>query len=259
MSAAVKDFNVWEGVYRSFSEAPAEGPGFDGGVWRDRSLQAAREILAAVGSDEPLDYALRQRNAVLPGLVATALDRKSSIRILDLGGGLGTGFMLLMKTVPSAVQRVDYTVVESEGICRAGRELFEGEATPDFLPDLPHSGTFDIIHAASVMQYIKDWKGVVASLARFGATYLSFGDVFLGSFGTFVTMQNYYGSRIPHWFFNAEEFIREVERHNYNLALRSICDAKVLGVYGPLPMENFPPELRLKHTTHLLFTSKATA
>jgi hypothetical protein len=66
-------------------------------------------------------------------------------------------------------------------------------------------------------------------------------------------LQSYYGSSIRHWFFNSAIFVAEVERHGYRLALRSTCDAKILGQYGPLPMDNFPAELRLPHTTHLLF------
>lgn len=40
------NFCVWEGVYRSFDEAPVLGFGFDGPLWRDRSIAAARETLA---------------------------------------------------------------------------------------------------------------------------------------------------------------------------------------------------------------------
>lgn len=250
---AAPAFHVWNGVYPSFAAAKAVGPGFDGDIWRDRSLQAARETLALVGSGQPLDYALRQRNALLPTLTASVLAAQPRGSILDFGGGLGTGFMVLANGIPDAESRIDYAVTEVDSICRAGEAVFAGKAGPKFLSELPAEGGYDIVLAASVMQYIEDWKSVVERLAGYGAPRLLFADMFVGDFQPFVTLQAYYGSFIRHWFFNSATFIAEVERHGYRLALRSTCDAKILGQYGPLPMDNFPAELRIPHTTHLLF------
>src|SRR5215470_7836765 len=52
---AAAEFSVWEGVYGSFVEASAVGPGFHGPTWRDRSIEAAREAIAKLKTDEPLD------------------------------------------------------------------------------------------------------------------------------------------------------------------------------------------------------------
>ena len=165
--------------------------------------------------------------------------------------------MVLAKAMPGAVDRVDYSVVEVDGICRAGCELFAGRKGPTFHSELPAVARVDVVHAASVMQYIEDWKGTVARFADYGASYISFADIFIGQFATYVTLQNYYGSRIRHWFFNADEFIGEVEENGYQLLVHIECDAKILGRYGPLPMENFPPALRIPHSSHLLFSRRS--
>jgi hypothetical protein len=68
-----------------------------------------------------------------------------------------------------------------------------------------------------------------------------------------VTLQNYYGSKIRHWFLNIREFIAEAERNGYKLALRVDCDAKIAGRYGPLPMGNLPSSLQLSNTSSFLF------
>jgi putative methyltransferase (TIGR04325 family) len=249
----VTAFHVWNGVYPTFAAAKEVGPGFDGEIWRDRSLQAARDTLALVGSGQPLDYALRQRNALLPVLTASVLATQPRASILDFGGGLGTGFMVLADGIADAAAKIDYAVVEVDSICRAGNDLFAGKSGPKFLSELPAAGSYDIVLAASVMQYIEDWQNVVARLAGYGARYLLFADMFVGSFPGFVTLQTYYGSLIRHWFFNDREFIDAVERHGYRLALRSTADAKILGAYGPLPMDNLPPDRRVPHASHLLF------
>ena len=59
-----RNFNVWDGVYRSFAEAPAVGPGFDGAVAHERGVAAAHDIRASLDAGKPLDYSLRQRNAL---------------------------------------------------------------------------------------------------------------------------------------------------------------------------------------------------
>jgi putative methyltransferase (TIGR04325 family) len=250
------NFRVWEDVYRSFAEAPAVGPGFDGPLWRERSIAAARETLAHAKAQGPVDYALRQRNAVLPTLVATLLAGQDRVDILDFGGGLGTGYMVLMKTMPEAVGRVRYTVVEVESIAGAGREIFAGLAGPEFRNTLPNASRFDVVHAASVLQYIEDWEGLIARLTGYGARFVSLADIFAGNFTTYVTTQRYYESRIPHWFFNAAQFTAAVEKTGYKLLLRSECDAKILGQYGPLQLDNFPPELRIAHTSNFLFSRR---
>ena len=253
-----QDFVVWEGVYGSFTEAAAVGSGFDGPTWRDRSIEAARDAAAQARSRQPLDYGLRQRNAVLPTLAAVMLTEQERVAILDFGGGLGAGYFVLAKAMPETIGRVDYAIVDVDSISAAGRELFGGERSLAFHSGLPDAASFDIVHAASVVQYVEDWRTLIGRLANYGARFLSLADIFIGEFKTYVTLQNYYASRIRHWFFNAGEFIEAVEGNGYRLILRSECDAKILGRYGSLPMDNFPPALRLAHASNLVFCRRST-
>jgi putative methyltransferase (TIGR04325 family) len=252
---ASQEVNVWEGVYSSFAEAGAAGPGFDGAIWRERSIQAAREYLSQIKRGEPLDYSLSQRNALLPVVTAMLLTRQNSVRILDFGGGPGYGLMVLINALGNARRRIDYHVVDVENICEAGRELFSDGEGPCFHPVLPPStgASFDLVHTSSTMQYIEDWRAMVGLLASYRAPYLAFEDVFVGAFPNYVTVQNYYGSRIAHWFLNFRDFVSEVERQGYELLLRTPCHVKILGRHGPLPMANFSEMYRLSNKSHLLF------
>jgi putative methyltransferase (TIGR04325 family) len=249
-----EDFKVWDGVYASFAEAPDSGPGFASPTWQERSVRYARDAMARLAQGEPLEYSMRQRNAILSFTVAMLLSRTPRPRVIDLGGGLGAGYLVTSGVVGSKITQVDYLIAEVDVICRVGRDLYAGRAGPKFTEGLPDSGDFDIVHACSVMQYIEDWRGMVRRLAGYGAAYLSIGDAFIGDFPAYVTLQNDYESRTRHWFFNAAEFIGEVEACGYELVLRAPCDVKVLGAYGALPMGHFPPALQIRHTANLLFT-----
>jgi hypothetical protein len=84
-----------------------------------------------------------------------------------------------------------------------------------------------------------------------------FSDLFVGDVHPFVTLQNYYDSKICHWILSTEEFVDEVQKHGYELRYKGICEVKVLGKEGPLPMDNLPGERRLKNTVHLVFANSS--
>jgi hypothetical protein len=77
-----------------------------------------------------------------------------------------------------------------------------------------------------------------------------------GDIETFVTYQNYYDSKIPVWFWNIHEIIEALRNLDYNLIYKSLLESSYLGKLQPLPMENFPPEYRLKRKCNLIFLSK---
>ena len=82
-------------------------------------------------------------------------------------------------------------------------------------------------------------------------------DVFAGDFETFVALQNYYNNKIPHWFFNYNEFVEIFNQNGYNLEMRTYVSAKRLNIEDELPMTNFDQKFRLKYTSHILFSRKA--
>ena len=81
-------------------------------------------------------------------------------------------------------------------------------------------------------------------------------DVFAGDFETFVTLQNYYTNKIPHWFFKFSDFIEVFNDNGYCLEMRSYVSAKRLNYDDELPMNNFDDKYKLKYTSHLLFSKK---
>jgi len=253
MSNPAQPFNVWEGVYPTFGEAPVVGLGFDDPFWRSSSSSAARAAQADLVAGRPLDASLQQRNSVLAAVCATLLATKSRIRILDFGGGPAFGFLVLQAAIPDAVERVDYHIVEVAGVCEEAARMFDGHVAPTFHTTLPEARDFDIIFTASAIQYIADWKSICQRLAAFRAPYLLFSDLYAGEAPAFTTLQRYYESRIAHWMLNEREFVAVIEAAGYAMRLRTPCNVKILGVDGDAPMTNFPLPLRIKNSKHMLF------
>jgi putative methyltransferase (TIGR04325 family) len=246
-------FEVWQGIYSSFAEAPVAGPGFSGTEWIERTASNMRRLTSSAANGQT-DFSLLQRNSVLTVLAASLLSDRPRIRILDFGGGPGYGYFVLLNAIPDAARRIDYHIVELESICRDAAGAFPSLNAPRFHPTFPEGMTFDIVFTASTLQYIEDWQAICERLADCRSPYLVFGDVFAGRFESWVSLQSYYGSKIAHWFLNEEAFLEVVTRRGYELRLKSDCNVKVLGRDGPLPMDNFPVERRLRNTSHFMFS-----
>ena len=251
-----KDFNIWDGIYTSFKDAApsATGLGFNGVHYLERSLNAAQECLQAIKMSKPIPSFYKQRSTLLPPLVAMMFENKNKLRILDFGGGLGIGYMTIVESINNKkLQHVNYHIVEVKEVCEMGRLLFKGKAVT-YSSELPSNDKFDLIHSASALQYIEDWPQVLKILCGYGSKYILLSDVFAGSIPSFVSLQNYYDSRICHWFLNLEELNTKILSFGYKIIMRSSVSSKRNGVEDILPMQNFPESHQLEQSLHLMLS-----
>ena len=82
--------------------------------------------------------------------------------------------------------------------------------------------------------------------------YVFFADMFLGNIKSFVTLQNYYESKIPHWFLNFNEFNEFMKNNGYKLKLKKMI-TKRLNFDTKISMDNFDQEDRIPYTLNLLY------
>jgi putative methyltransferase (TIGR04325 family) len=252
----IRPFFIWEGIYQNFQSAmvEAKGPGFCGEVFRKRSLRAATECLAAIKSGNMIPAFHKQRSTLLPLTVAMILGDKERVNILDFGGGLGIGYMTLLESIPDDLERIVYTIVEVPEVCQSGMELHGGEVM--YTSDLPTTVKFNLVHAASSFQYIEHWQDLVAKFAALKPDYILLSDVFAGSIKSYVTLQNYYESRIPHWFLNLNKLLDHFDNYGYRLSMKCYATSRRLDADDTLPMANFPEDMRLSQSLHLLLQKK---
>ncbi len=243
MKATVPTIRVWEGVYQSFAEAPVHGNGHASQRWLDRSKSCLEEWRRQ--SPTSHEY-------LLPAIVAAMAVRERPVRILDFGGSLGASFVPLVRALADDV-RVEFHIIDLPEICRLGVEQFAGDPRVRFHDTLPElSGDLDIVHAGSSLHYLEDWRAISGALADYGAQVVLLSNVPVGEFSSFVTIQNFYESKMPVWFWNFEEFVATWRGLGYGLRLKTSYIGTYLGKTGPLPMDNMPPQNRLDHTSHLL-------
>jgi putative methyltransferase (TIGR04325 family) len=248
------DGPIWEGVYSSFGEVPVVGPGFDGDMWIVNSLKKIKLLQEEAENNAPLSPTSNYREALLPLLAAFVYHENKELKILDFGGGIGFTYFQTVYGLPQ-VENIEYHIFERENVCQAGSRFFGTKYNNLFFhSQLPQeAGAFDVIHSGSALQYIDDWKQIISRLCELSKRYLLLVDIPAGNIPTFVSAQNYYGSKIPTRFFNVREFISFINKCGYDLMFNSMFQPTIHGVGQSLPMQNFEEKYRLKQACNLLF------
>ncbi len=237
---------IWDGIGEVFPPAPETPAAFHSERWLAAQREAVESARAAVGREHP---STMTDTSPLPALLAPLVDRGEPLSVLDFGGGAGALYPTLEDCLPGAA--IDLHVVETTAVCALGRELF-GADGPTFHDALP-SGRFDVVHAASSLHYVADWRGMLARFVALEPRLLVLAGLTAGDIPTFVTHQVYYGARIPVWFFDRRAVIGAMAALGYRLIYRSLLDCPYLGERGPLPMDHFPPSHRLDRKCNLAF------
>lgn len=250
----MQEFNIWEGVYSSFEEAPVVGDGYNGNDWVENSLKLLNDL------DTSLDFennvlVKRNRDNYLPFLVASSLNSNQIMNVLDFGGGIGFTYKILKLKTMNNVSNLKYHVIETPRVCEAGREYFANDKNIFFYEDFSSlkSLTIDILHLGSCLQYVKNWKDLLSDLLSLKPNYVLLTGLVSGDIETFVSVQNYYGSKIPVYFFSTAEVIKFLESFNLKLSFKSEYTQSYFGKEGDVPMNNFPEKLRIKKPLNLFF------
>lgn len=244
--------HIWEGIYSGFSEVPATGRGHEGATWAAKSLEKIRGLLL-----------LRRRGAIprvpeyssslLPLLSALVLAARGKVTVLDFGGGLGFTYIPVVEAVADDPS-VAYHIVETPGICEAGKEVFADDPRIQFHRVLPTSvARVDIVHFGSSLQYIDDWRGLIRDCCRYEPAYFMFTDLTAGDIPSYVTAQNYYDAKMPARFFNLDELCDAMQANGFPLIFRSRFKGTYFGKVQELPQENLPERFRLGDTCGLVF------
>lgn len=247
--------NIWEGIYNSFKECPKAGKGFESETWISQSLTRLKKLLDMTQENKTIPKVVSYNTSLLPFLTSLVIEmtEKKKVNILDLGGGLGFTYIPVIYACEEQ-QYIDYHIVESKSICEVGRDFFKDDERIHFHTSLPQEPkTMNIIHFGSSLQYIEDWRGYINALVKYNPLYFLFTDLIAGDIPTYVSLQNYYESKIPYRFYNIKEIIEHFSSIHFRLLFKSIYKNTYLGKEQELPQENFPDEFRLENSCSLLF------
>lgn len=246
----MSNLKIWDGVYSSFAEISKEGKGFESDRWVNSIEETFFDQKEKISKGECV---VSYNNSLLPIVTSLLYHEKNSISILDFGGGIGLTYEQVLNSDSSLIN-IDYVVVEGKKICDKGKVIFKNDSRIVFLNALPdYEHEFDIVNISSSLHYVQNWKDVLLSLSRYEPKYFVITDLPAGKIDTFATIQNYYDSKIPCWFFSIDEINNFFYSLGYKLISSSNFLGDRLGLFGVLPMDNFDNSFKIKYSKNLIF------
>ena len=240
---------TWDGIYSHLCNVPIRNGTYDYGQRIREMKEQAKKALAEV-------HAGRKSwlwHDLLTTVAATASAATGTVKVVDFGGGTGTGFIQLLATLPKETT-IEYHVIDLEGMCAAGRELFLSQPRIRFHTTLSAvTTTPDVVYVNSVIQYIEDYAAQLRQLAALKARWLLCARMATGNFPTFATRQlNLPGQVLAYWFLNRDEVLTILRNSGYRLALEELMGREY-------DQSNFPETHRIGRMRNLLFVRETSA
>lgn len=183
-------------------------------------------------SEMTLNDDLGSHNKIMTFAYALALAAhgKSTLSILDWGGGIGHYYILAKSLVPQVT--IDYHCKDLPLLAEHGAKLFPDQ---HFYTDATClSRDYDFVLSSSSIQYSENWQDVLGQLARAtrGYLYVTLFPVVVRS-PSFVFVQRPYGAgyntEYLGWCINRDEFLRTAENQRLRL-----CREFVIGDQPPI-------------------------
>ena len=240
---------IWEQKFKNFDEARKfqQGQGFSGKRWKQSQLEILSTCKYKIQRNLKLPRQYTSRYKDFLYIIKKYFKNKYLLNVVDFGGGIGVGYYYLRQNLNA---NLNYTIIEIPSFIKNIKRYQEKEINyrSKILPT-----KIDIIICCSVFQYVDDWKKNLTSLLKHNMKYVFFADMFLGNIKSFVTLQNYYESKIPHWFLNFNEFNEFMKNNGYKLKLKKKMITKRLNFDTKISMDNFDQEDRIPYTLNLLY------
>jgi len=152
-------------------------------------------------------------------VLGLASSGKSGLSILDWGGGLGQYGLMARALYPHLT--IDYHCRDLPLMTDAGRQLLP-DATFYDADDEAFAQRYDLVMASSSLQYVEDWRSILARLAESTRRHLFVTrQPLVDSASAFVMVQrpivHGYDTEYPGWALNRGEFLSAVTGHGLGL------------------------------------------
>lgn len=215
---------TFSGEYATFAEVDAAHPAvsnYHSGSSLEGLVAQAERKLAALAKGELPDSAWGNGRENIVLSVLSTIARDSPLRILDVGGGLGSFFVNLKASCPQL--RVDYTILDLPETAQQGQALFSEFADVNFIADFPEKGQFDVLLFGSALQYFENYRETIERTLAYNPEIVILTDHPMGIVKTFVCAQVNMPDRvIPMMVFNVVQIVRIFEDLGYRLQMRTI-------------------------------------
>jgi len=249
---------IWDGIYKDFEEATLKlhAKGFNSKFHLQRFKTETMDAIANLEKEQPIELRFKQRCKFLIEFLKEKSFERKSLRILDFGGGCGVLPLSIYEENGLRINSDHYffDIVETKETVKLAKEIWS-KRNPQirFLEEIDSKSSYDLISSASAIQYVEDYEVILEKLCSLKSEYIVLEDLFAGNVETYVTLQNYYGERIPHYIFNLSAIVNLFSTFGY--FVEKIIPAKILRLneMTNLNMDNFDHRNRIPHSLSCVF------
>ncbi|MDZ7646828.1 MAG: hypothetical protein U5K54_06425 [Cytophagales bacterium] len=119
----------------------------------DETFKHTETILEDLKKNGTIPYNISEENSILPLIASLIIQEKQKVNVLDLGGGMGIGFIGLVACLEKN-NNLQYSVIETPNMCLGGSKLFISDNRIQFYNDFPENLlNVDIVFIKSALQY----------------------------------------------------------------------------------------------------------
>ena len=245
---------IWKGVFANFNEIQDTENIYESERWLASNLDRSRKVIDNEGhftyrSKIARDYPLKMA-------VLAALESKVKISILDVGGGYGKNVMEIQSTFLDIESRIDFYILENSVLIDFYKMNIKLPKNFYFIQNISEieklQAGIDVLHFGSVIQYFQNLKVELGDILQTSRPkWIVFSDLMAGDIETFVTVQNYYDSKIPFRFVNFEELNKLVGDWGYKLFVKEFYEHDSTSVY--FPQKGFDKKYQIDNSMNVIY------
>ena len=240
---------IWDGIYSSKDEIILKK-----NDWNWFSNWQYNEICKIIEKHNanPDDFfggrSLRERS-LFPLIISLVGQNKSTIKILDIGGGVGIDYLTILNYCKISA-KIQYFIVDIPEVGKKVETIFKNFPDITYLNWESYSencANLDVILFNSSVQYFDDYKEKILDITKLDAEYIVFIRLAAGHFNSYLTKQvNIPGVETPYWFINIEELRTLLSNSGYKLLYQSRGDIEYY-------QGNFSESYRMGRTWNFVF------
>lgn len=181
-------------------------------------------------------------------LIELVYKLNDKIKIVDFGGSLGFSFLALKNVPETRKKNIEYHIIETNGICNIGQDLFKNKIT--FHNSIDKTKNVDILYIKTSLQYAENWYDTLDKFIAFlKPQYFLFENLSAGKIETFTTLQRWQNHLVPYKFINIDEIKSLLNACDYCLKKEEDC----IPIDDKFYSDDIEPNCRLSCTKTLLF------
>jgi putative methyltransferase (TIGR04325 family) len=218
---------VFRGVYSTWAEARADSRGYDAAEILQKVRTATLAVLSGAAACERDSVAFERTEYSLPLLVSllyAATRSHNALRVLDVGGSLGSSYWQNRRLL-AHLQQLRWSVVEQPHFVAVGQAEIanEGLRFYESIDACVAEERPNVVLLSSVLPYVEEPYGLLRSVLgrQFDFVILDRTPFFVHDLPDRLTVEHVppsiYDASYPAWFFNLPRFCRFLEQFPYDV------------------------------------------